>query len=507
MATNVIDILENTTAISLEVTQWGGRKKLQSDDLRGNVVVPPDTLASLGSKKIYDPKELSKFNTLKAQAEKVLRNNGVGRTIARSCWVVPNHLAKDVIDELRAIKVEFDSALTTFLANYDAKLEEWLSENDEWRGIIENALMSKNEVRERISFGWHAFSFGSTSIPGVNDELEGKLTGLTGQLFSEIAQKAKDSFDKSFLDEDSNYKDKVLPKALGPLSVMRNKLHGFSVCSALVMPIVEDIDRVLVAIPDNGLPIEGIQLIGLRGLLTLLKDPREAMDYAQRKLDGKAGKDPWAAWSNDNGFSLDAKQLEAVGNTTEADGQTLQVEPEPTAAPEIEPEIEAEAMKESLPEKETSLKAVAIPLMLPVEKGEDPFADDPSEEPEQAPTIDSTDEPEAPAEGIQVEESEEEPLAALPEEETEAPALETFEEDEDEDLPEIKEEDDDEDDYGVAPLSFDDDSAGMAWGLSIDHEFEPLGDFCGTPAFGDLDDELMVDMSDFDLSPSQPCLA
>ena len=268
-------ITEVGIAITLLVSLWGGRKKLRSEDLGDNIHLPPDTLASLGSKKICDPADLKIFNTLKARAETVLKKAGVNNLLAKSCYIVPLAKAEDVVRELRAIKADFDQAKDKFFADYDLRLEEWLSANSEWRSIIENSLLSRNEVRYKIGFNWAAFSFGETSIPGLNSELDNKLSGLVGRLFFEISQVAKDSFEKSF-----DLKDTVGRKAMGPLKTLRDKLDGFSIVSPLVFPIVEDIDRVLDAVPDNGQPISGLPLLGLQGILSLLKDPNGAHAYA-----------------------------------------------------------------------------------------------------------------------------------------------------------------------------------------------------------------------------------
>lgn len=295
----VRSITEVGIVISLQISQWGGRKKLRSEDLGDNINLPPDTLASLGSKKICDPADLKIFNTLKARAETLLKKTGINNLVGKSCYIVPLAKAEDVVRELRAIRADFDQAKDKFFANYDLRLEEWLAANSEWRSIIENSLLSKNEVRHKIGFNWIAFSFTETAIPGLNSELDNKLSGLVGRLFFEISQVAKDSYEKSF-----DKKDTVGRKAMGPLKTLRDKLDGFSIVSPLVLPIVEDIDQVLAAVPDNGQPISGFPLLGLQGILSLLKDPKAAHDYAERKLAGMAGDDPFGSWQADNGFTM-----------------------------------------------------------------------------------------------------------------------------------------------------------------------------------------------------------
>ena len=49
-----LQVLDNILALNLNITLWSARKKLTAEDF-GGVELPPDDLASLGSKKICDP--------------------------------------------------------------------------------------------------------------------------------------------------------------------------------------------------------------------------------------------------------------------------------------------------------------------------------------------------------------------------------------------------------------------------------------------------------------------
>ena len=60
-----IRILESLLALNLDISLWSARKKLTLEDF-GNVELPPDDLATLGSKRIAPPENLRIFGTLKA---------------------------------------------------------------------------------------------------------------------------------------------------------------------------------------------------------------------------------------------------------------------------------------------------------------------------------------------------------------------------------------------------------------------------------------------------------
>ena len=98
-----LQVLDNILALNLNITLWSARKKLTAEDF-GGVELPPDDLASLGSKKICDPARLNVFTKLKARAFSLLDKHGV-RFL--SGWAIPEDQAGDIIQGLCEIRDEF----------------------------------------------------------------------------------------------------------------------------------------------------------------------------------------------------------------------------------------------------------------------------------------------------------------------------------------------------------------------------------------------------------------
>lgn len=59
-----IRILDNLLALNLDISLWSARKKMTVEDF-GGAELPPEDLASLGSKRIADPSSLKIFSTLR----------------------------------------------------------------------------------------------------------------------------------------------------------------------------------------------------------------------------------------------------------------------------------------------------------------------------------------------------------------------------------------------------------------------------------------------------------
>ena len=86
----------------------------------GGAELPPEDLASLGSKRIADPGSLKIFTTLKARAFNYLDRHGIR---FMSGWDIPEDKAGDIIDELIRIREAFLQEKEAFLAYYDLSIE------------------------------------------------------------------------------------------------------------------------------------------------------------------------------------------------------------------------------------------------------------------------------------------------------------------------------------------------------------------------------------------------
>ena len=91
-----IRILDNLLALNLNVSLWSARRKMCQEDL-GGAELPPEDLASLGSKRIADPENLKVFGTLKARAFNYLDRHGVR---FMSGWAIPEEKAGEIAGKI-----------------------------------------------------------------------------------------------------------------------------------------------------------------------------------------------------------------------------------------------------------------------------------------------------------------------------------------------------------------------------------------------------------------------
>lgn len=276
-----IRILDKLLAINLTISLWSARRKMTAEDM-GGVSLPPEDLASLGSKRIADPETLKVFGTLKARAVNFLDRHGVRFMCG---WAIPEDAASEIIQELVSIRDEFFQAKDNFLQIYDESIENWISKHNQWGEIIKNSTVSPDYVRSRMDFKWQMFKVAplmehkdSNAVMQVG--LAEEVTNLGSTLFTEIAKTADEIWQKVY-----KGRNIVTHKALSPLRTLHQKLVGLSFVEPHVTPVADILDTALKCMPPKG-NIMGNNLILLQGLVCLLRDSEALVTQAQSIMDG-----------------------------------------------------------------------------------------------------------------------------------------------------------------------------------------------------------------------------
>jgi hypothetical protein len=275
-------VLNCMLVVNLNVNIWSARRKLNPEDFK-HAQLPPEGLASLGSKKICDPKALRIFGALKARAVSLLDKSGV-RFIGG--WGIPEGKAAELIQGLEAIAGEYQQAKADFMSNYDQAVQGWIADNPGWEQVIASSVVSADYVAQRIAFNWQVFKVVNPT-GGNRQPLDGGLSKEVAQLgttlFDEIAKSAREAWDKSYLG-----KTVVTRKALSPLKTIQQKLADLSFIEPKVAPVAELIQSAFDKIPARG-AVVGTHLLMLQGLVSLLSDTPALLAYAQEIIEGRSG--------------------------------------------------------------------------------------------------------------------------------------------------------------------------------------------------------------------------
>jgi hypothetical protein len=258
-------VLQGLVLVHLSFSVWSGKKKLRPEDLKG-ANLPPDKLASLGSKRIFDPDALKVFATLKRQAERSCEEVGV-RFLGG--YAIPEEKLTPLMEKMELIEQSFATAKTNFLSAYDDNLKDWLAEAGEWSEIVARAVEPANRVAERLSCGFTAFKVESPgeTASAVQQPLERQVDSLADQLIHEIGALAKSTWEESYRGRTS-----VTRKALRPLKAILDKLSSLSfVGPDKISGLVSNVHAALDTVSRSG-PVTGATLMGLVGVLCELSD-------------------------------------------------------------------------------------------------------------------------------------------------------------------------------------------------------------------------------------------
>ena len=276
-----IRILDNLLALNLNVSLWSARRKMSQEDL-GGAELPPEDLASLGSKRIADPENLKVFGTLKARAFNYLDRHGVR---FMSGWAIPEEKAGEIVQELLNIRTEFQKEKEAFLAGYDQNVQAWIEKHHQWGEIIRNSLVGPDYVRARMDFCWQLYKVAplekhTDNTAVLEAGLAEEVQGLGGTLFDEVAKSADDIWRRVY-----HGKTEVTHKALSPLRTLHAKLKGLSFVEPHVAPVADIVQAALQRMPKKG-NITGTDLLLLQGLVCLLKDSTALVGHAQKVIEG-----------------------------------------------------------------------------------------------------------------------------------------------------------------------------------------------------------------------------
>jgi len=276
-------ILDQVVLVKVDATIYGARKKLNKEDLvlADGSKLPPEDLASLGSKRLLDPDRLSVFNRLKKEAERICLRVG---TRFLGGFIVPVAAGPQVTVELDRIAGDFAQARAEFLDGYDTAVQDWMVKHPEFAGIIEKAIDSVALVATRLTFDYLVVSVAlPEQLPKVEVErLESKIGSLSEQMFHEIAVDANLLVEQSLLG-----KEQVTRNALRPIKRIRDKLDGLSFLDHRVAPVVTTIDDLLGKIPTRG-SIEGGLLQEILAMAMLLADPDKTRRHGEGLLAAQA---------------------------------------------------------------------------------------------------------------------------------------------------------------------------------------------------------------------------
>lgn len=284
--TPVNETLNKVVCINLDIRLWTGRKKLNLNDLRNvdGSSIPPGDLASLGSKKIIDSRELTKFHGPYRKAERLLSNEGV-RFLGG--YAIPEDRLPHVRSELNRLRDDFLQTKMEFITNYDKLIEDWAARHPEWESIIRNSVTPISHVQNTLQFEWQAFRVTTPQVKteeGVADAtgLGQETNNLSDRLFADVAEISQNAWDRSFAG-----KTEAKLRSLMPIRHILKKLRSLQFIHPSIVVVADQVETTLNSMPKSG-PISGKDFSSIIELIYLLSDK----DRMQRHAEGLVNQNP-----------------------------------------------------------------------------------------------------------------------------------------------------------------------------------------------------------------------
>lgn len=273
--------LDRMVCVHLDISTWSGRKKLRPEDLRGvtDGAIPPEDLASLGSKRIIDPKALAVFHRIWRRAETLLSSVGV-RFLGG--YAIPDSELNRVLGEIEKLKAWFENERKQLLVDYDDLIEQWIARHPDWEAIIRKAVTPSGQVSNRIQFRYQAFRVSTAGPDGTEDAgLAEEAEGLSGRLFREVATMANKTWRESY-----EGRSEVTQRALNPLRTILKKLRSLEFINPKIAPVADQVENTIDGMPKNG-KISGADLSNLVGLFHLISDAERMERHGEGLTSGK----------------------------------------------------------------------------------------------------------------------------------------------------------------------------------------------------------------------------
>lgn len=286
MSTNLKQSVENGIIVfTVHITRWSANKKLRPQHTKAKVEdLPPTDLASLGVRKVFDPKALAPFEAIRKEVERLCFSEGTGFF---GGVAIPKIEAETFAKKLKALQDRFNNAKATFEQQYEDSLAAWRAAHPGWEQTMEGAL-EVQEALSRFTFSFHAVEIvmaGTVENTEPGTELEQNIQSskgaFIGQLYAEIAQMANTYRKDSLLG-----KEKASARGLSALAAMRKKLSGLAFLDQRIRPLVDMIAKVEAEMPPSG-SIDGAQFATLLGVTSILSDKDMMQQYGEQVATGK----------------------------------------------------------------------------------------------------------------------------------------------------------------------------------------------------------------------------
>jgi len=212
-----MQVIDKMIMIQVNITTWGGRKKLYP----GDIGYDPEEFIDLGNKRLVPQKRLNGFEKIKKRVERYLCSRGIK---FMGGYAIPENYVDEVTQKMADFRSEFVDLVNEFVTHFREYVQEQVQAYPEWEGRLERAA---DEVYPTLS---GRFRFGYTAYklkPPQEEDSEINNQFVTdddveAQAIREISQKAAD------IVTNVAGKEEIKQASLAPIKRLKGKMQNLT---------------------------------------------------------------------------------------------------------------------------------------------------------------------------------------------------------------------------------------------------------------------------------------
>jgi len=244
-----MEFIRGITLVHLKIRCWSGEKKASRKcdiNLGTGGTLPPKNLLNLGRKKIFPPRALDPLIRQRKSAERACLAVG---TRFMGGYAVPDGAIDELVTSLNNLNVEFQSAKSTFMSNFETNKTNWLQENKEFAHVIRGQVPERHVVDNAFEFSFKLFKM--EPLAGFEPESD----EVANQVLHEVGMTCKEMSNR-MLDRKTAIGGKTLKKQLKPLI---HKLDTLSFGNGRILKVLDEFRLLKNSIPEERLDSQHVK--------------------------------------------------------------------------------------------------------------------------------------------------------------------------------------------------------------------------------------------------------
>lgn len=261
-----LNVLRNVIVISLaETSLWTGRAKMTAEDLGLEADdVPPDAIASLGSKRVIDQDAIKPLNKIRYKMRRACLEVG---TRFVTGFAVGLDESEELVRKLNGLVKEGEMVKKTFMATLATRIKQWHDQNPNWKHILSAGTPELDRIERKINFGFQAYLVQAPENPEVAANFLGAVDAMGSGLVDEIVKEARVFVKQSLKDG----REAGSQKTVAPMRRVARKIEALKFVDPTLSHIGRVVNAVLATIPETG-KVQADAFLNLCRLANMLAD-------------------------------------------------------------------------------------------------------------------------------------------------------------------------------------------------------------------------------------------